>query len=161
MPDLAARARTLLDLHAAPEILVLPNVWDVVSAKVVAAAPGVRALATASHSVAAAFGYPDGEQIPLDLHLEQIKRIVAVGGQKVGIADAVLEVDGRAVAEPYVDRATIDGVYFGPVMVPVGSVFVMGDNREFSIDSRTFGPIPTEAIDGRLVTTLWSACSPD
>ena len=92
---------------------------------------------------------------------EQIKRIVAVGGQKVAIADAVLEVDGRAVAEPYVDRATIDGVYFGPVMVPVGSVFVMGDNREFSIDSRTFGPIPTEAIDGRLVTTLWSACSPD
>lgn len=89
---------------------------------------------------------------------EQIKRVVAVGGQSVGIADAVLEVDGRPVEEPYVDRKTIDGVYFGPVTVPAGSVFVMGDNRELSIDSRTFGPLPVNAIDGRLATTLWSAC---
>jgi signal peptidase I len=89
---------------------------------------------------------------------EQIKRVVALGGQKVAIADAVLEVDGRAVEEPYVDRATIDGVYFGPAVVPEGSVFVMGDNRELSIDSRAFGPLPLEAVDGRLATTLWSAC---
>ncbi|MGZ4607976.1 MAG: isocitrate lyase/phosphoenolpyruvate mutase family protein, partial [Blastococcus sp.] len=53
MPDLAARARTLLDLHRAPEILVLANVWDVASARTVAATEGVRALATASHSIAA------------------------------------------------------------------------------------------------------------
>ena len=77
MPDLAARARTMLDLHTAPEILVLANVWDVVSAKVVAATAGVRALATASHSIAATFGYPDGENIPLDLHLSMVERIVA------------------------------------------------------------------------------------
>jgi signal peptidase I len=89
---------------------------------------------------------------------EQIKRVVALGGQKVAIADAVLEVDGRVVDEPYVDRATIDGVYFGPAVVPEGSVFVMGDNREVSIDSRAFGPLPLDAVDGRLVTTLWSAC---
>ena len=57
MPDLADRARTLLELHTAPEILVLANVWDVISARVVAATEGVRALATASHSIAAAFGY--------------------------------------------------------------------------------------------------------
>lgn len=75
--DLGARARTLLDLHTAPEILVLPNVWDVVSARVVAATPGVRALATASHSIASTFGYPDGEVIPLDLHLDMVRRIVA------------------------------------------------------------------------------------
>jgi 2-methylisocitrate lyase-like PEP mutase family enzyme len=77
MPDLAARARTLLDLHTAPEILVLANVWDVVSARVVAATDGVRALATASHSIAATFGYEDGENIPLDLHLDMVGRIVA------------------------------------------------------------------------------------
>jgi 2-methylisocitrate lyase-like PEP mutase family enzyme len=76
MPDLAARARTLLDLHTAPEILVLANVWDVVSARVVAATAGVRALATASHSIAATFGYEDGENIPLDLHLDMVARIV-------------------------------------------------------------------------------------
>src|SRR3954449_11012287 len=77
MADLATRARTLLELHTAPEILTLTNVWDVVSAQVVAATPGVRALATASHSIAATFGYEDGENIPLDLHLDMVGRIVA------------------------------------------------------------------------------------
>ena len=77
MPDLAGRARTLLDLHTAPEILVLTNVWDVVSARVVAGTEGVRALATASHSIAATFGYEDGENIPLDLHLSMVERITA------------------------------------------------------------------------------------
>src|ERR671929_1843008 len=77
MPGLASRARTLLDLHTAPEVLVLANVWDVVSARVVAATEGVRALATASHSIAATFGYADGENIPLGLHLDMVGRIVA------------------------------------------------------------------------------------
>ncbi|SDY52926.1 2-Methylisocitrate lyase, PEP mutase family [Modestobacter sp. DSM 44400] len=76
MADLATRARTLLDLHTAPEILTLANVWDVVSATVVAGTPGVRALATASHSIAATFGYEDGEHIPLKLHLGMVERIV-------------------------------------------------------------------------------------
>jgi len=89
---------------------------------------------------------------------KQIKRVVAVGGQSIGIADAVLQVDGRAVAEPYVDVESIDGVYFGPVTVPEGTVFLMGDDREFSVDSRVYGPIPLNRIDGSLVTTLWSAC---
>ena len=75
MPDLAVRARTLLDLHTAPEILVLANVWDVISARVVADTEGVRALATASHSIAATFGYEDGENIPLALHLEMVELI--------------------------------------------------------------------------------------
>ena len=75
MTDLAAKARTLLDLHSAPEILVLANAWDVASARVVAATPGVRAIATASHSIASTFGYEDGENIPLDLHLDMVRRI--------------------------------------------------------------------------------------
>jgi 2-methylisocitrate lyase-like PEP mutase family enzyme len=77
MPDLADRARALLDLHTAPEILVLANVWDVVSARVVAAVDGVRALATASHSIAATFGYEDGENIPLNLHLDMVGLITS------------------------------------------------------------------------------------
>src|SRR3954454_16590589 len=76
MPDLATRARTLLDLHTAPEILVLTNVWDVISAQVVAQVEGVKALATASHSIAATFGYQNGENIPLELHLDMVRRIV-------------------------------------------------------------------------------------
>ncbi len=77
MSDLRARARTLLDLHTAPEILVLANVWDVVSARVVADTPGAKALATASHSIAATYGYEDGENIPLELHLDLVARIVS------------------------------------------------------------------------------------
>ncbi|TFV67015.1 UNVERIFIED_ORG: isocitrate lyase/phosphoenolpyruvate mutase family protein [Bacillus sp. AZ43] len=77
MSDRAARARALLDLHTAPELLVLANVWDVASARVVAGTEGVRALATASHAIAASFGYEDGERIPLDLHLDMAGRIAA------------------------------------------------------------------------------------
>ena len=76
MTDLATRARTLLDLHTAPQILTLANVWDVVSAQVIAATPGATALATASHSIASSFGYKDGENIPLELHLDMVRRIV-------------------------------------------------------------------------------------
>ena len=82
-PDLADRARALLDLHSAPEILVLANVWDVVSAQVVAGTEGVRALATASHSIAATFGFEDGENIPLNLHLDMVGLIVAAVGLPV------------------------------------------------------------------------------
>ena len=71
------KADTFLKLHSDPELLVLVNVWDAVSAKVVADSPGCRALATASHSIAASYGYPDGEQIPLDLMIDAIGRIVA------------------------------------------------------------------------------------
>jgi 2-methylisocitrate lyase-like PEP mutase family enzyme len=76
MTALADKAAALLALHTAPEILVLANVWDVVSAQVVASTEGARALATASHSIAATFGYEDGENIPLDLHLDMVGRIV-------------------------------------------------------------------------------------
>ena len=53
------------------------NVWDVASAKAVAGVPGTTALATASHSIAACYGYPDGENIPVDLMIEAIGRIAA------------------------------------------------------------------------------------
>lgn len=71
------RAARLRALHEAPELLTVVNVWDPISAKVVADVPGTTALATASHSIAASFGYEDGERIPLDLHLQAIERIVA------------------------------------------------------------------------------------
>lgn len=71
------RATELLRLHQDPALLAVVNVWDVISARVVADVPGTKALATASHSIAATFGYEDGEQIPLDLMLEMVGRIVA------------------------------------------------------------------------------------
>jgi 2-methylisocitrate lyase-like PEP mutase family enzyme len=71
------KAQTLEQLHAAPEILRVVNVWDVVSARAIAALPETRALATAGHSIAATFGYADGENIPLEVMLDMVGRIVA------------------------------------------------------------------------------------
>lgn len=69
------RADALLALHHAPEILTLVNVWDVASAAVVAALPETKALATASHAIAASYGYEDGERIPVELMIEAVGRI--------------------------------------------------------------------------------------
>jgi len=66
----------LLRLHQDPKLLTVVNVWDVVSATTVAAVEGTTALATASHSIAATLGYEDGENIPLDLMLDMVGRIV-------------------------------------------------------------------------------------
>ncbi|MCU1570576.1 MAG: isocitrate lyase/phosphoenolpyruvate mutase family protein [Naasia sp.] len=85
--SIESRARRLVELHRAPEILSVVNVWDVVTAKVVAALPETKALATASHAIAATFGYEDGEKIPLDLHLDIIGRIVASVGDLPVSAD--------------------------------------------------------------------------
>jgi 2-methylisocitrate lyase-like PEP mutase family enzyme len=74
---LAEKAAELARLHADPELLVMVNVWDVASATVVAGLPGCRALATASHSIAASRGYPDGEAIPLDTMISAIGEIAA------------------------------------------------------------------------------------
>jgi 2-methylisocitrate lyase-like PEP mutase family enzyme len=71
------KAQSLEQLHTAPEILRVVNVWDVVSARAVAALPETKALATAGHSIAASFGYEDGENIPLDVMLDMIARIVS------------------------------------------------------------------------------------
>ena len=66
----------LQQLHADPSLLVLVNVWDVISARVVADLPGCKAIATASHSIAASAGYPDGEVIPRAEMLAAVARIV-------------------------------------------------------------------------------------
>jgi signal peptidase I len=81
-----------------------------------------------------------------------IKRVIAGEGQTVAIRDAELYVDDVAIAEPFVDHSRIDATYFGPVTVPTGSVFVLGDNRGVSIDSRDFGAVPLTSIRGTLLT---------
>lgn len=71
------RARELMRLHRDPSLLTVVNVWDAVSTKAVAGVEGTRAIATASHSIAASYGYADGEQIPVDLMLDVVARIVS------------------------------------------------------------------------------------
>jgi 2-methylisocitrate lyase-like PEP mutase family enzyme len=71
-----SRADELRELHRAPPILVLPNAWDVASAKAFAALDGVRAIATTSAGCARSLGWEDGEQIPRDEMLAAVERIV-------------------------------------------------------------------------------------
>ena len=88
---------------------------------------------------------------PVDGHTA-IKRVIAGEGQTVAIRDAELYVDDVAVPEPFVDHSRIDATYFGPERVPAGSIFVLGDNRGVSIDSRDFGAVPLTAVQGTLLT---------
>ncbi|MET3581539.1 2-methylisocitrate lyase-like PEP mutase family enzyme [Mesorhizobium robiniae] len=76
MTEQINRARAFHSLHVKGNPIVLYNVWDPGSAKTIEKA-GAKAIATGSWPVAAAFGFADGEKIPLDLALENIKRIVA------------------------------------------------------------------------------------
>jgi signal peptidase I len=91
---------------------------------------------------------PDGGQL-------LVKRVVAVGGDSVGIEDGVLVVNGTPVCEAAIDPALQDGVYFGPVQVPAADVFLMGDNRDGSIDSRDFGTVPAADVEGEVVGRVW------
>jgi 2-methylisocitrate lyase-like PEP mutase family enzyme len=75
--DQSAKADTLRRLHFEPPILVLPNAWDVASAKQLAALPGCRALATTSAAVARSLGWEDGEQAPVAEMLLVNERIAA------------------------------------------------------------------------------------
>ncbi len=84
-----------------------------------------------------------------------VKRVVALGGDVVGLRDGRLFVDGHVVVEPWSDPSLIDSVYFGPVHVPQGTVFVMGDDRGNSEDSRAFGPVPVADVTGRVVAVVW------
>jgi signal peptidase I len=84
-----------------------------------------------------------------------LKRVVAIGGDTVGIEDGALVVDGRRRREPYADPDAIDSVYFGPVRVRPGTVFVLGDNRANSEDSREFGAVPTASLIGRVRARIW------
>ena len=79
---MSALSDELRRLHGGP-ILVMPNVWDVGSALLVASLPGCRALATTSSGVAASLGYPDGERIPAAEMIEAVGRIARAVGMPV------------------------------------------------------------------------------
>lgn len=83
MTTTADKAAALRRMHTDPEMLRLVNVWDVASARVVAAVPGVTALATASHSIAASLGLEDGERISRNAMLHVVERVVAATGLPV------------------------------------------------------------------------------
>ncbi|MDQ1542683.1 MAG: hypothetical protein QOK08_321, partial [Actinomycetota bacterium] len=72
----SARATLLNSLHVPGDPLIVSNVWDAVTARIVAGVPGVKAIASASHSVSLAHGVPDGGGLSLDAALEAARLIV-------------------------------------------------------------------------------------
>lgn len=92
-----------------------------------------------------------------------VKRVLAVGGDEVDIRDGRVWVDGEALDEPYVGgqstaRLPATGIYY-PVTVPQGSLWVMGDNRGDSGDSRAFGPVGEASVRGRVLAAYWPPAS--
>jgi signal peptidase I len=84
-----------------------------------------------------------------------LKRAVGLPGDTVAIEDGVLVVNGRRQTEPYADPDAIDSVYFGPERVPAHAVFVLGDNRADSVDSRDYGAVARDDLMGRVRVRLW------
>jgi signal peptidase I len=84
-----------------------------------------------------------------------IKRVVGVPGDEISLQDGVLFINGQGQEEPYINQQSPDSSSFGPVRVPKGEVFVMGDNRTNSLDSRFFGPVPLENIEGKAFLIFW------
>jgi len=83
-----------------------------------------------------------------------IKRVIALGGETIEIRGNRIYIDGVALDEPYLTRP-VDMAPFGPLTIPEGFVFVMGDNRNQSEDGRVFGPIPESDIIGRAFVRVW------
>jgi signal peptidase I len=103
-------------------------------------------------------------EYPVDPAKDFIKRVIAVGGDTVEIRDKELLINGEPKAEPYVihsDTKTIPAKVsprdnFGPVTVPKGSFFVIGDNRDESYDSRFWGFVEQARVKGTAKIVYWS-----
>jgi signal peptidase I len=94
------------------------------------------------------FGFPvDGRQ-------DFIKRVIGIGGDTVEGRDGVVFVNGEDIDEPYLQDGT-ETSSFGPVEVPEGFIFVMGDNRSNSEDSRSIGPVDVDTVVGRAFILIW------
>ncbi|MCE5203288.1 MAG: signal peptidase I [Coriobacteriales bacterium] len=85
-----------------------------------------------------------------------IKRVIATEGQTVDIVDDKVYVNGKPLDEPYTyGKPSEPGPVPLPVTIPKDHVWVMGDNRTNSADSRFFGPVPLSSVHGRAVLRIW------
>lgn len=98
-------------------------------------------------------------------HDDLIKRVIGLPGESVEIKSCLVYVDGMLLEEPYLDPLQLaqidlrnrcgDYVDVAPAIVPEDNVFVMGDNRVQSFDSRAFGAIEIDKIRGRAFVSIW------
>ncbi len=98
---------------------------------------------------------------PEDPSRAWLKRLIAVEGDIVEIRDKRLYINGKEQSEPYkinTDSSSFRDPRdnFGPVTIPPGKLFVMGDNRDQSYDSRFWGYVPKDTIEGKVMSLYWS-----
>jgi signal peptidase I len=86
---------------------------------------------------------------------EFIKRVIGLPGDTVEGKDGHVYVNGKRLVEPYLKEPAYFIPPFGPVSVPHGQLFVMGDNRAASQDSRYFGTIPIDDVVGKAFVIIW------
>ena len=82
-----------------------------------------------------------------------VKRVVAIGGERVKVRNGHTFINGQPIEEPWVTH--FGGPDYGPEVVPEDHVFILGDNRAVSRDSRAIGPVPVDSVRGRVVLVYW------
>ncbi|MCX5977266.1 MAG: signal peptidase I [Coprothermobacterota bacterium] len=88
-----------------------------------------------------------------------VKRVIGLAGEQLDIANGKVCINGQELLEPYVKGET-RAIRWVHLLIPPGTVFLMGDNRENSYDSRSFGPVPISSLQGRAVLRYWPLDSP-
>ena len=91
---------------------------------------------------------------PPDAIKDLIKRVIALPGETISSENGHVFIDGRPLEEPYLEPGTLTE-NLPPTVVPEGRIFVMGDNRGDSRDSRYFGPIDEDLVVGRAFVRIW------
>lgn len=92
-------------------------------------------------------------KFPLDPRRDFIKRVIGLENEKVEIKEGILYIDDQQIEQPYL-KETFPGSY-GPYQVPPNHLFVLGDNRTNSEDSRFWGALPRENVVGKAMVIYW------
>jgi signal peptidase I len=90
-----------------------------------------------------------------DPNTDLIKRVVGLPGDRVAVRSGRLVVNGEPQKEAFTNKKFPDTSFFAATTIPKNHVFVMGDNRANSQDSRVFGPLPKENIEGEAFLRFW------
>lgn len=90
---------------------------------------------------------------PVDTTKDYIKRVIGLPGETLAIQAGSVLINGAPLVEPYITLPCEEN--FGPIVIPQDSVFVMGDNRPNSEDSRVWGPVPDNLIRGQAALIFW------